>query len=150
MYFEFFWTAIAYKKYNYKQDIKCTYICTTASTNPSACRYLNPCSYWAVGWFSAEYLNFEPNCGALYSKWYIFVNNRWISMKLVPKNSRTSNLFKYAIKSYVKNLAWCEMSWNSPQHKVQPDNQGTKTLSPSFCCVCSTPHTFLLAWPFSL
>ena len=69
--------------------------------NPSVWRYLNPCSYWAVGWFSAGYLNFEPNCG-IYSVCYIFFNNRWISMKLAPKYSRTSNLFEYAIKSCLK------------------------------------------------
>jgi hypothetical protein len=30
---------------------------------PSEQSYLNSCSYWAVGEFSAWYLNFELNCG---------------------------------------------------------------------------------------
>jgi hypothetical protein len=30
-------------------------------------------------------------------------------MKLAPKYSRTPNLFEYATKSSLKNLAWCEM-----------------------------------------
>lgn len=68
----------------------------------------------------------------------IVVNKTWISKKDATKYSRTSRSFKNKVKSYLKILAWCEISWSS--------NWSTKTLSP-FCCGV---HAFLLAWPFSL
>jgi hypothetical protein len=54
--------------------------------------------------FSAGYLNFELNCAGVYSNGCSFINSGWISMKL-----EMSKLFEYAIKSYLKNLAWCGM-----------------------------------------
>ena len=71
-------------------------------------------------------------------------------MKLVTKYLGMSNLFKYPIKSYLKNLTWCEMPWNFLQHIGLLHIRGTKTLSPSFYCFCNTLHTYLLAWPFFL
>jgi hypothetical protein len=41
------------------------------------------------GMFSAGYLHFKPNCGAVYSKWCGFINNGWISLKLQAKYLRT-------------------------------------------------------------
>lgn len=69
-------------------------------------------------------------------------------MKLEVKYLRTSKLFEYAIKSYFRDLAWCGMSWNNVQHKVQCDSQEIKTLSPSIHWFYNTMHISLLAWPF--
>ena len=69
-------------------------------------------------------------------------------MKLKTKYLGMSKLFEYPIKSYLTNLTWCEMPWNILQHIGLLHIRGTKTLSPSFCCFCSTIHTSLLAWPF--
>ena len=55
-----------------------------------------------------------------------------------------SKLFKYAIKSYFKNITLCGMPWNILQHI------GQLHILPSFCCFCNTLHTSLLAWPFFL
>jgi hypothetical protein len=115
--------------------------------NPSVWRHLNPFSYWSVGWFSAGYLNFELNRVTVYSKWHSFVINCWILMKLEVKFLQVSNLFESVIKSHIESVAWCGMSWNILQHKVQHDSQGTKTLSPSFCSVYNIVHTSSLAWP---
>ena len=69
-------------------------------------------------------------------------------MKLGTKYLGMSKLFKYPIKSYLKNLSWCEMPWNILQHIGLIHIRGIKTLSPSFYCFCSTLHTSLLTWPF--
>ena len=69
-------------------------------------------------------------------------------MKHEARHLRTSKLFEYAIKSYIRDLACCGMSWNNVQHKVQCDIEDTKTLSPSIHCFCNTMHISLLAWPF--
>ena len=69
-------------------------------------------------------------------------------MKLETKYLGMSKLFEYLIKSYLKNLTWCEMPWNIRQHIGLLHILGTKTLSPSFYCFCNTLHTSLLAWPF--
>jgi hypothetical protein len=53
-------------------------------------------------------------------------------MKLETENLGMSKFFKYAIKSYLKNLNCCGMPWNFLQHIEQLHIQGTKTLSPSF------------------
>ena len=37
-------------------------------------------------------------------------------MKLETKYLGMSKLFKYPIRSYLKNLTWCEMPWNILQH----------------------------------
>jgi len=71
-------------------------------------------------------------------------------MKLETKYLGMSKLFEYPIKSYIKNLTWCEMSLNILQHIRLPHIRGTKTPSPSFYCFCNTLHTSLLAWPFFL
>jgi hypothetical protein len=118
--------------------------------NPSTWRHLNPFSYWAVGWFSAGYLNFELNCATFYSKWRSFVINCWISLKLEARFLQVSNLFESVMKSCFKCVAWCGMSWYILQCKVQPDIQGIKTLSPSLCCVYNTLHTTSLDWPSCL
>ena len=69
-------------------------------------------------------------------------------MKLETKYLGMSTLFEYLIKSYLKNLTWCEMPWNFRQHLGLLHILGTKTLFPSFYCFCNTLHTSLLAWPF--
>ena len=69
-------------------------------------------------------------------------------MKLETEYLGMSKPFKYAKKSYLKNLTWCGMSWNILQHIGQLHIRGTKTLSPSFYCFYNTLHTSLLAWPF--
>ena len=71
-------------------------------------------------------------------------------MKLGTKYLGMSKLFKYPIKSYRKNLTWCEMPCNILQHIGPLHIRGTRTLSPSFYCFCNTLHTSLLAWPFFL
>jgi len=71
-------------------------------------------------------------------------------MKLQTEYLGMSKLFKYGIKSYLKNITWCGMPWNILQHTGQLHIQGTKTLSPSFSCFCYTLHTSLMAWPFFL
>ena len=53
-------------------------------------------------------------------------------------------------KIVLKNLTWCVMPWNILQHIGQLHIQGTKTLSPSFCCFYNTLHTSLLTCPFFL
>lgn len=70
-------------------------------------------------------------------------------MKPAAKYSRTSKLFEFATMSYLRNGAWCGMSWNGPRHKSNLIIRAQKD-SPSFCCVCNTLHTTLLAWPFPL
>ena len=37
------------------------------------------------------------------------MNSGWILMKLETEYSGMSKLFKYVIKSYLKNLTWCGM-----------------------------------------
>ena len=69
-------------------------------------------------------------------------------MKLETEYLGMCKLFKYAIKSYLKNLTWHGIPWNLLQHIGQLHIQGNKTLSPSFCCFYNTLHTSLLAWPF--
>ena len=59
--------------------------------------------------FSTGYLNFELNCAGVYSKSCTFINSGWILMKLQTEYLRMSKLFKYAIKSCLKNLTWCGM-----------------------------------------
>jgi len=68
-------------------------------------------------------------------------------MKLETEYLRMTKLFKYAIKSYLKNLTWCGMPWNILQHTGQLHIRGTKTVSPSFYYFYNTLHTSLLAWP---
>ena len=71
-------------------------------------------------------------------------------MKLETEYLGVSKPFKYATKSYLKNLTWCGMSWNFLQHIGQLHIRSTKTLSPPFYCFYNTLHTSLLAWPFFL
>jgi len=71
-------------------------------------------------------------------------------MELETEYLGMSKVFKYAMKSYFKNVTLCGMPWNLLQHIGQLHIRGTKTLSPSFCCFCNTLHTSLLAWPFFL
>ena len=59
--------------------------------------------------FSTGYLNFELNCSGVYSKLCSFLNSGWISMKLETKYLGMFKLFEYPLKSYLKNLTWCEM-----------------------------------------
>jgi hypothetical protein len=70
--------------------------------------HLNSSSYCDVR-FSTEYLNFELNCAAVYSKFCRFINSGWISMKLETEYLGMCNLFEYAIKSYLRNLTLCGM-----------------------------------------
>jgi hypothetical protein len=77
--------------------------------NPSAWGHLNPSSYCDVGRFFIGYLNFEQNCAVVYSKFCSFINNGWISLKLETEYLGMSNLFEYAIKSYLRNLTLCGM-----------------------------------------
>jgi hypothetical protein len=59
--------------------------------------------------FSSGHLNFELNCAGVFSKYCSFINSGWILMKLETEYLGMSKLFKYAIKSYPKNLTWCGM-----------------------------------------
>ena len=62
-------------------------------------------------------------------------------MKLETEYLGMSKLFKYAIKSYFKNIT----VWNALKHS---STHRAASHSPSFCCFCNTLHTSLLAWPF--
>jgi hypothetical protein len=62
---------------------------------------------WEV--FAVGYLNFELNCAGVYSNWCSLINSGWISMKLETQYSGMSKRIEYAIKSYLKNVAWCGM-----------------------------------------
>jgi len=59
--------------------------------------------------FTTGYLNFDLNCAVVYSKYCIFINSGWILLKLETEYLEMSNLFKYAIKSYLRNLTLCGM-----------------------------------------
>jgi hypothetical protein len=64
-------------------------------------------------------------------------------MKLETKYLRMPKLFEYPIKSYLKNVTWCEM----PLTHTVASHSWHQTLSPSFYCFYNTLHTPLLAWP---
>ena len=66
-------------------------------------------------------------------------------MKLETKYLGMSKRFEYRIKSYLKNLTWCEMPWNFLQHIVLLHIQAPKhSLLPS---VIFVTHYTPLCWP---
>jgi len=77
--------------------------------NPSALGHLNPSSYCDVGRLFYGVFKFWAKLCRSLIKIINFVNTGWISIKLETKYLGMSKLFKYPIKSYLKNLTWCEM-----------------------------------------
>ena len=65
-------------------------------------------------------------------------------MNLETEYLGMSKLFKYAIKSYFKNVTLCAMPWNFLQHIGQLHIRGTKSLLPS---VAFVTHYTPLCWP---
>ena len=97
-------------------------------------------------------------CGMILCRVYKFWAKLWSTIQNIVvfligvgfqwsmrQDIRTSKLFEYALKSYVRDLACCGMSWNNVQHKVQCDIEDTKTLSPSSHCFLTQCTS--LCWP---